>query len=53
MRQAPMWPEAVAPRLAYDAATLGEDRSVPTQNAAKITSPTLVSPDANGWARRR
>jgi pimeloyl-ACP methyl ester carboxylesterase len=44
MRQAPVWPvfEAVAPTLAYDAAALGDDRSVPTQRAAKVTSPTLV-----------
>jgi pimeloyl-ACP methyl ester carboxylesterase len=44
MRQSPVWPmfEAVAPTLAYDAAALGEDRSMPGQRAAKVTSPTLV-----------
>lgn len=44
MRQAPVWPvfEAVAPTLAYDAAALGDDRSVPAQRAAKVTSPTLI-----------
>ena len=44
MRQAPVWGmfEAVAPTLAYDAATLGEDRSVPVKRAAKVTVPTLV-----------
>jgi pimeloyl-ACP methyl ester carboxylesterase len=44
MRQAPVWPmfEAVAPTLAYDAATLGEDRSVPVRKAANVTAPTLV-----------
>ncbi|HSB02356.1 MAG TPA: alpha/beta hydrolase [Anaerolineales bacterium] len=44
MRQMPMWPmfEAVAPTLAYDAAALGEDRSVPTKRAAKVTVPALV-----------
>ena len=44
MRQHPMWPmwEAVAPTLAYDAAALGEDGSVPTEKVAKITVPTLV-----------
>jgi hypothetical protein len=44
MRQAPVWPlfEAVAPTLAYDAAVLGEDRSVPVQKAAKVAMPTLV-----------
>jgi len=44
MRQAPIWSmfEAVAPTLAYDAAVLGEDRSVPSKRAAQVTSPTLV-----------
>jgi pimeloyl-ACP methyl ester carboxylesterase len=44
MRQAPVWSvfEAVAPTLAYDAAVLGEDRSVPTERAAKVAVPTLV-----------
>jgi pimeloyl-ACP methyl ester carboxylesterase len=44
MRHSPIWPvfEAMAPTLAYDAATLGENRSVPVQRAAKIISPTLV-----------
>src|SRR5262249_11974755 len=44
MRQHPMWPmcEAVAPTIAYDAAVLGEDASVPTEKAAKVTIPTLI-----------
>jgi pimeloyl-ACP methyl ester carboxylesterase len=44
MRQSPMWPmfEAVAPTLAYDAAAMGDDRSVPTQRAAGVKVPTLV-----------
>ena len=44
MRHAPVWAmfEAVAPTLAYDAATLGEDRSVPVKRAAKLTVPALV-----------
>jgi pimeloyl-ACP methyl ester carboxylesterase len=44
MSHAPIWPmfEAVAPTLAYDAAVLGEDRSVPTERAAKVRVPTLV-----------
>jgi len=44
MRQHPMWPmwEAIESTLAYDAAALGEDGSVPTERAANITSPTLV-----------
>ena len=44
MRQAPMWPmfEAVAPTLAYDAAAIGEDRSVPAKRAANVTVPALV-----------
>ena len=44
MRHAPVWPmfEAVAPTLEYDAAEVGDDRSVPVKQAAKVTSPTLV-----------
>ncbi len=44
MRQHPMWPmlEAVAPTMAYDAAVLGEDASVPTQRAAQLAVPTLI-----------
>jgi pimeloyl-ACP methyl ester carboxylesterase len=43
-RQQPMWPrwEAVAHTLAYDAAALGDDGSVPTEKAAHVTTPTLV-----------
>lgn len=44
MHQHPMWPlwEAVGPTLAYDAADMGEDASVPTERAAGIAMPTLV-----------
>jgi pimeloyl-ACP methyl ester carboxylesterase len=44
MRQSPGWPgmEAVAPTLAYDAATLGDDRAVPIKRAAAVAAPTLV-----------
>jgi pimeloyl-ACP methyl ester carboxylesterase len=44
MHQHPMWPmfEAVAPTLAYDAAALGEDASVPTEKAARVSMPALV-----------
>ncbi|GHO87107.1 alpha/beta fold hydrolase [Dictyobacter formicarum] len=45
MRHALIWPllEAIAPTLAYDhAAILGEDASVPTQWAARVTIPVLV-----------
>jgi len=44
MRQAPVWPmfEAVAPTLAYDAAAMGMDRSVPVQRAAGLEVPALV-----------
>lgn len=44
MRQDPLWPmfEAVAPTLAYDAAVLGEDASVPTGRAAGVAVPALV-----------
>jgi len=43
-RKMPMWPmwEAVAHTLPYDAAALGEDGSVPTEKAARVTVPTLV-----------
>jgi pimeloyl-ACP methyl ester carboxylesterase len=43
-RRQPMWPawEAVAHTLPYDAAALGEDGSVPTEKAARVTVPTLV-----------
>ena len=44
MRAAPVWPtfEAVAPTLAYDAAALGEDRTVPIERAALVTADTLI-----------
>ena len=44
VRQHPMWPmwEAVASTLAYDAAVMGEDASVPTEKAASVVVPTLV-----------
>lgn len=44
MRQHPMWPmwEAIAPTLAYDAAVLGEDASVPTGRAARVAVPALI-----------
>lgn len=44
MKGSPMWPglEAVAPTLRYDAAEMGDDRSVPVDTAAKVTASTLV-----------
>jgi pimeloyl-ACP methyl ester carboxylesterase len=44
MRQYPMWPmwEAIAPTMAYDAAALGEDASVPVERAARVSAPTLI-----------
>lgn len=44
MRKHPMWPmlEAVAHTLAYDAAILGEDASVPAEKAAGISVPALI-----------
>lgn len=44
MRQHPLWPlfEAVAPTLAYDAAALGDDASVPSGRAAGLSTPTLI-----------
>jgi pimeloyl-ACP methyl ester carboxylesterase len=43
-RQHPLWPmwEVGAPTLAYDAAVMGEDASVPTEKAASVAIPTLV-----------
>lgn len=44
MRQYPMWAmwEAVAPTIAYDAAVLGEDASVPTERATRVAVPALI-----------
>ena len=45
MRRAPMWPmlEAIAPTLAYDhIAIKGEDGTIPTERAARLTVPALV-----------
>jgi pimeloyl-ACP methyl ester carboxylesterase len=44
MRAALVWPtfEAVAPTLAYDAAALGDDRTVPTETAKRVTADTLI-----------
>lgn len=44
MYQYPMWPmwEAIAPTIAYDAAALGEDASVPRERAAELRIPALV-----------
>lgn len=44
VRQHPMWPmfEAAGTTLAYDAAALGEDASVPTEQAARVAAPALV-----------
>ena len=44
MKKSPMWPglEKVAPTLAYDAACMGEDRSVPIEIAKNVTARTLV-----------
>ena len=43
-RQHPLWPmwEAVASTLAYDAAVMGEDASVPTEKAAGVAVPALI-----------
>jgi pimeloyl-ACP methyl ester carboxylesterase len=44
MHQHPMWPlwEAVGHTLAYDAAVLGEDASVPTGRATRVSVPALI-----------
>jgi pimeloyl-ACP methyl ester carboxylesterase len=44
MKQHSMWPmwEAIAPTLAYDAAAMGEEASVPAEKAKRITVPVLI-----------
>jgi pimeloyl-ACP methyl ester carboxylesterase len=44
MRQYPMWGmwEGIAPTIAYDAAVVGEDGSVPVAKAKGVTTPTLL-----------
>ncbi len=44
MRNSPMWPmfEAVAPTLEADAAAMGDDRSAPLQQAAKVDAKSIV-----------
>lgn len=44
MRQYPIWPmwEAIAPTIGYDAAVLGEEASVPVEQAARVIMPALV-----------
>lgn len=44
VRQMPMWPllEAIAPTIAYDAAVVGEDASVPVERAAGLGIPALI-----------
>lgn len=44
MRLHPLWPmwEGLAPTLAYDAAVLGEDASVPIARAAALEMPALI-----------
>ena len=53
MRQHPMWPlwEAVGHTLAYDAAAIGEDASLPTRRARQVAVPTLVmNGEASEWS---
>ena len=44
VQQSPAWPifEGVAPTLAYDAAILGEESTVPCEEAARLRIPALV-----------
>ncbi len=44
MRQSPYWQlgESLAPTLAYDAAVMGRDNTIPTDRYAHIAVPTLV-----------
>ncbi|HHX45573.1 MAG TPA: alpha/beta hydrolase [Chloroflexi bacterium] len=56
VRQHPMWPvfEAVAPTLAYDAAAMGEDASVPVERASALRIPALVMDGgASEWSFMR
>lgn len=50
MRQDPLWSmwEAVTPTLAYDAAIMGEDSSVPIELAARVYVPTLIMDGEKG-----
>jgi pimeloyl-ACP methyl ester carboxylesterase len=53
MHQHPMWPlwEAIGLTLAYDAAAMGEDGSVPTERATNIAVPTLImNGGASEWS---
>lgn len=53
MRQHPMWPlwEAVGLTLAYDAVAMGEDGSIPTERAARLTVPALIMNGGSGeWS---
>ena len=51
VRQHPMWPmwEEGALTLAYDAAAMGEDASVPTEKAASVAVPALVMDGAASY----
>jgi pimeloyl-ACP methyl ester carboxylesterase len=51
MRQNPMFPlfEAVGHTLAYDAAELGDEAAVPTQQAARVTMPALVMDGSDSY----
>jgi pimeloyl-ACP methyl ester carboxylesterase len=44
MRQLALWPvwAAVAPTLAYDAAVMGDESSIPTGRASQLAAPTLI-----------
>jgi pimeloyl-ACP methyl ester carboxylesterase len=50
MRHAPFWGgmEAIAPTLAYDQAIMSNDRSIPTERAARVHVPTLIMNGGNG-----
>jgi pimeloyl-ACP methyl ester carboxylesterase len=51
MRQHPMWPlwESVGLTLAYDAAAMGEDSSIPVERAKSLPVPTLVMNGAESF----
>jgi pimeloyl-ACP methyl ester carboxylesterase len=51
MRGLPFWPplEAIAHTIAYDAAVVGEDASVPAERAATLKIPVLLMNGENSY----
>jgi hypothetical protein len=55
IRRMPDWRlfEAIGHTLAYDAAVMGEDASVPTERAARVRAPALVMNRSESYAFMR